>query len=1546
MEPAEPAASPGGGPGDVRPGTGGHGPDATTPDRPAGGDAARPRARGDQDGAGRDARSAGPVPPPAAADAVESATRRWRASLVEMVGGSSLSDVGLLGEAVVDLSAAHPSGVAGLFAGRPTRLSNLVREGDALPAARRRARAVAARSAEHASRYGVAPTYLAIGVATWVEHEDAPEVPFGGGGPQRHDVAALARVASGPSVRAAAVNDDAADDAWHEDGEPEDGAAPDDRPSATHVPPVTDDEGPALTTSIPVVSMASREHGDQPPPRPAPPAGPTADGEAGAGDAPARGRVVHAPVVLRPVTLTPRGDGGADYDLTLEPTVEINPVVARTLRAHGALLDPAALAKATFTLAGFDPTDVLARVAALGEAVLDDFRLDRRVLVGTFVHPGQILVDDLDELAPSLQRHEVVSALAGVDESAARLGALELPEPRRGDADPTRERGVGDLDPQQRHVLDALATGGHFFVDAPVGSDVAGTLAAVVAEATSAGRSVLYVTGHRRAADRLALRLDDLGLDSLLLDVPPQPTWRETVSRRLLAAMASEPEQVDVDATARVRDALIGTRAQLTGYIEALHERRSPWQVSAYDALQALARLTSEQPAPSTPVRLPSEAVLALGAERRRAIAADLVRAAELGAFTLRPSSTPWFGAHLLTDDDARQALVRVERLRDVTLPQLRRQVTYTGEVTGLTTPTTVRRWGEQLTMLGGMRSTLDLFHPMVFERTAADLVQATASRRWRAEHGIEMGWFARRRLRKRAKDMVRPGVRVPDLHAALVKVQEQREVWAEHAQRGGWPTLPEGLASIEDTYEAVRIDLEALEPVLAPSTLGGHLLDLDLDALAARLQRLAGDAGALATLPERTRLLRGARTAGVGDLVDDLTHRRAPAALVGAEIELAWWSSVFEQLLAADPALAGQDGAGLDALAGRFRELDRQHLAALSQPVRVAARAHLGTAMREDREGAEALFTELIEGRLTTLRDLADRHGDVLRRLRPALVATPTLVPHLLPAHRTADLVILDAVQHVPTEVVVPALARGRQVVVVGDPRSASGSSVHDLAALLPAVTLQPYENRRDPELTRLLAAHGYEGLLRPAPLPRAEELVHLDVVEGTGMPDPVSGSVESTQAEVERVVEASIEHALTRPEETFAIVTVTAAHADRVREALLAEVRANPALAPFFSGSRPEPVVVADITGVAGLSRDTILLSVGFGRTPHGRVLHRFGVLGEAGGEAMLLGALGATRKRLHVVTCFRADALDPERLRGAGPRLLTEVLDLAERRSGVADQVRLGNGVDVGRVPDRLLVDLGERLWKLGYLVETDYGAEDGDRIPLVVGHPDLPGELLVAVLSDDAAYVAEPSVRVRDRQLAQRLERVGWVVTQVWSAAAFLDPASEADRVRALVQRVRDERVGTAGGVVPPREVVVPVLPDEEDDERDGEPLSVVVDGEVMDGGIVDGGVVDGGVVAQGAPADGPPAEDEVVPEGEPDDKVVEPDVQVVEGSAEVAADGEVAAAAEATADDDATADDATAEDEAQTASGETPEPLAERRRDAATDRTATDRTATD
>ena len=82
----------------------------------------------------------------------------------------------------------------------------------------------------------------------------------------------------------------------------------------------------------------------------------------------------------------------------------------------------------------------------------------------------------------------------------------------------------------------------------------------------------------------------------------------------------------------------------------------------------------------------------------------------------------------------------------------------------------------------------------------------------------------------------------------------------------------------------------------------------------------------------------------------------------------------------------------------------------------------------------------------------------------------------------------------------------------------------------------------------------------------------------------------------------------------------------------------------------------------------------------------------------------------------------------------------------------------------------------------------------------------------MLTDDAAYVAEPSVRVRDRQLARRLERLGWTVAQVWSAAAFLDPQGEADAITRTVLA----HVAARALLKPPPAATVPPegLPDDE------------------------------------------------------------------------------------------------------------------------------------
>src|SRR5690625_6295132 len=87
--------------------------------------------------------------------------------------------------------------------------------------------------------------------------------------------------------------------------------------------------------------------------------------------------------------------------------------------------------------------------------------------------------------------------------------------------------------------------------------------------------------------------------------------------------------------------------------------------------------------------------------------------------------------------------------------------------------------------------------------------------------------------------------------------------------------------------------------------------------------------------------------------------------------------------------------------------------------------------------------------------------------------------------------------------------------------------------------------------------------------------------------------------------------------------------------------------------------------------------------------------------------------------------------------------------------------------------------------GYIIDYIYGITDGTTIPLAIAHPDEPERFIVAVLTDDADYIAEPSIRTRDRLRATELERLGWKVVHVWAAAAFLDPVREDNRVEQAV-----------------------------------------------------------------------------------------------------------------------------------------------------------------
>lgn len=98
---------------------------------------------------------------------LEVAQAQWRSELAELGGRNTLMWHRDLPTGTIDLTVAHPGGVAKLLAGHHTLLSELVRESVALAEARRRVAAIRSKGVELQRAYGLSTLFLAVGMASW-----------------------------------------------------------------------------------------------------------------------------------------------------------------------------------------------------------------------------------------------------------------------------------------------------------------------------------------------------------------------------------------------------------------------------------------------------------------------------------------------------------------------------------------------------------------------------------------------------------------------------------------------------------------------------------------------------------------------------------------------------------------------------------------------------------------------------------------------------------------------------------------------------------------------------------------------------------------------------------------------------------------------------------------------------------------------------------------------------------------------------------------------------------------------------------------------------------------------------------------------------------------------------------------------------------------------------------------------------------------------------------------------------------------------------------
>src|SRR5436305_4411786 len=215
-------------------------------------------------------------------------------------------------------------------------------------------------------------------------------------------------------------------------------------------------------------------------------------------------------------------------------------------------------------------------------------------------------------------------------------------------------------------------------------------------------------------------------------------------------------------------------------------------------------------------------------------------------------------------------------------------------------------------------------------------------------------------------------------------------------------------------------------------------------------------------------------------------------------------------------------------------------------------------------------------------------------------------------------------------------------------------------LSALLPGYTLRWHYRSRDERLIAFSNAWVYDRSLVTFPGTTGQDRVrHVYVEQAPGDRQ----AADSVTAEVDRVVALALEHAATHPDESLGVITMGITHADRIDAALRRALARRPDLHAFFAESRPDPFFVKNLERVQGDERDAIILSVGYGKTPDGRLLYRFGPLLLPGGHRRPNVAVTRARRRRTLVSSFRAADMDPARGGGHGVPMLRDYLEYAE-------------------------------------------------------------------------------------------------------------------------------------------------------------------------------------------------------------------------------------------------------------------------------------------
>jgi hypothetical protein len=1063
-----------------------------------------------------------------------------------------------------------------------------------------------------------------------------------------------------------------------------------------------------------------------------------------------------APMLVRPVAMHRKGD---DIELQLRGGLTLNPALARELRNQfGIALDERTFVALTNDNGSFRPNGALDRLhgliahidgaevtPTLSVANLSDFAADMLAASNYFVHP-------------------VLDALGG-NENAVKL--FNQPATTRNDFEAgrtgfTSDTLLLDADPEQEKIVAEIVTGNSIVVGTPAGAGATQTVVNAVAELVRQGKRVLVVSPRRARLDAIRRRFRSLGLDGL--GVSP------TALKGDLIRAIGRIEKSEVPKTADIDSALLRMQTIVRDYRDALSSKDPRFGVSVLEAVRELAHLANSTEAMGE-VSLNADSTAAL-TDSMDEVVEGIMQAAELGQFKTVSATSPWNTAHFDTAEEAATAHQASVRLSEETLTELERMAVEILEPTPLGVGGTLDDIRSRIDLLRGIGATLDRFTAELFDRSIDDFVKAYAP----ATREDPMPGGQRRRLKKLAKEFVRPGAHIDDMHEALIAASDARAKWNNIVTASYRPAVPVGFTELLHLFTKVEADVSAI----ADAT-GRDLTNIPRGEVLTLAKELAEDSASITTIHERTGIIDMMRSRGLENLLGVFAGRAVTREMVRAELELAWWRGVLEAIISDRRQLLGADTTILDRIENDYRIVDQQHLAGNAQRIAYNLADEWRKEVLNNPHETASIKTALTSGRATA-KHLFEVAPTLTDTLAPVWCVSPYSTGALAPGQSFDVVFLLDAGAITAAEAA-PAIARGNQIVAFGDPVTdhpipfnitpgeevlyplGTRSVLTDLAQFLPTHALTMSYRPLGTALASQISAHLYTGGLHSWPQASSAlgdtgmSFIH---VNGFAPLDEKTARIEGTPAEVDAIVANVVEHATLHPEQTLMVVSISAVTVSKVQAAIQAALPANRTLQDFFSRHIDNPFVILTVQQASAITRDRVIFSLGFGRTPHGRILSDLGSLSTPDGERLVAVAMTRANRHLTVISSLTTDELRDERM-SPGAHELARFID---------------DTIGYLAVPGEhhpLLDDLGKRLEKRGATIVRDVPG-----IPLAARINDT----CVAIDIDD--NLMELSLREGLRVRPAMLQKCGWEYARVHELQLFLSPELVADRIEGMLR----------------------------------------------------------------------------------------------------------------------------------------------------------------